>query len=391
MHPSRRDFLRIGATAGGALGLGLGGVRALHGAAVESGVGEHAAGRRGEAGRASPARSLRLLILGGTSFIGPHQVQYALDRGHQVTLFNRGQTRPELFPQAEKLIGDRVGNLDALRGRRWDAVIDNSATDPTWVRDTAQLLRDSVEQYLFVSTRSVYRDLSAVPMTNQGPVFTPANTPVAPGAALPYGLSKSMAEQEAHRALPGRTTVVRPGLIIGPGDETDRFTYWPVRIDRGGDVLAPGDGSDPVQIIDARDLGEWIIHLVEQRTFGVFNGVGPRRRTFAELLYGIHAVTTSDVQWHWVPAAFLAEHRVRPYIEMPVWRPAEGTWRGFAQFDLTPEIESGLRFRPLAVTAHDTLEYHRSRPPERQATLRAGITADREREVLDLWRAARRG
>jgi 2'-hydroxyisoflavone reductase len=390
MAHSRREFLRTGAIAG-ALGLGLG-PAGLEAAGL--GPAGSRAGGTGPTGSpldtAPPARRLDLLILGGTSFIGPHQVQYALGRGHNVTLFNRGQTNPGLFPEAEKLIGDRVGNLEALRGRRWDAVIDNSATDPAWVRDTAQLLRDSVDQYLFVSTRSVYRDLSAVPMTAAGPVFTPENTPVAAGQPLPYGLSKSMAEQEAHRALPGRTTIVRPGLIIGPGDDTDRFTYWPVRIARGGEVLAPGDGTDPVQVIDARDLGEWIIHLVEARTYGVFNGVGPRRRTFAELLYGIHAVTDSDIDWTWVPASFLAEHRVRPYAEMPVWRPAEGIWRGFAQFDLTPEIASGLRFRPLAVTAHDTLEFHRSRPAERQAALRAGISADREREVLALWRAARR-
>jgi 2'-hydroxyisoflavone reductase len=383
MDRSRRDFLRLTAAAGGALGLGLGSGGLVGNAAAAL------APRRGAAAGA-PGRSLDLLILGGTSFIGPHQVQYALDRGHNVTLFNRGRTNPELFPAAEKLIGDREGDLEALKGRSWDAVIDNSATNPAWVRDTAQLLKDSVGQYVFVSTRSVYRDLSKVPMDKDGPVFTPENTPVAEGQPLPYGLSKSMAEQEAHRAMPGRTTVVRPGLIIGPGDQTDRFTYWPVRIERGGEILAPGDPTDPVQIIDARDLSEWIIRLVEQRDFGVFNGVGPRRRTFAELLYGIHAVTTSDVEWTWIPADFLAENGVRPYAEMPVWRPPVGQWRGFARFDLTPEIERGLTFRPLAVTAYDTLEYHHSRPAERKATLRAGITAEREREVLAAWRAHRR-
>ena len=369
-NPTRRTFLRIAAATGGALGLGLASSAPLL------------------ALTRSRAPKLRILILGGTGFIGPYQVQYALDRGHRVTLFNRGRTNPQLFPQVEKLVGDRNGDLKSLEGHQWDVVIDNSATDPKWVELSAGLLQRSVKQYVFVSTRSVYFDTSRVPMTIEAPVFTPENTKVEPGKPLPYGLAKALAEKAAQKYFPGRALIVRPGLIIGPGDLTDRFTYWPVRIERDGEVLAPGDGTDPVQIIDARDLCEWMIRLVEQSVTGVYNAVGPRNsRSFAELLYGIKAVTTSNASFTWVDADFLAAHDVRPYQEMPVWMPARNGKEGFARFDLTREIALGLTFRPLAVTARDTLDYYHAQPPDRQATLRAGISPEREREVLAAWHA----
>jgi 2'-hydroxyisoflavone reductase len=331
---------------------------------------------------------LRILILGGTGFIGPYQVQYALDRGHTVTLFNRGRTNPQLFPTVEKLVGDRTNDLRSLEGKSWDVVIDNSATDPTWVARSASQLQRSAKTYVFVSTRSVYQDVSRVPMTSDAPVFTPENTKVEPGRPLPYGLSKALAEKEAQKYFPGRALIVRPGLIVGPGDLTDRFTYWPVRIERGGEVLAPGDGTDPVQVIDARDLSEWMIRLAEQNATGVYNAVGPRTpRSFAELLHGIKAVTTSEATFTWVDTDFLAQHNVRPYAEMPVWMPARGGREGFARFDLTKEIALGLTFRPLAVTAKDTLDYYHAQTPERQATLRAGIKPEHEAQVLAAWKA----
>jgi 2'-hydroxyisoflavone reductase len=205
---------------------------------------------------------------------------------------------------------------------------------------------------------------------------------------MPYGLSKALAEKEARTAFGDRATVVRPGLIIGPGDDTDRFTYWPVRIDRGGEVLAPGDPTDPVQIIDSRDLSEWVVRLVEQGTTGTFNGVGPKNgRSMAELLYGIRAVTdaNTEVIFTWVSADFLAEHRVRPYSDLPVWQPPRNGREGFARFDITPEIRTGLTFRPLAVTVKETLDWFRTLAPARQAVLKAGLTPEREKEVLALW------
>jgi 2'-hydroxyisoflavone reductase len=338
--------------------------------------------------RQQPRAKLRILVLGGTNFIGPYHVQYALDRGHSVTLFNRGRTNPQLFPTVEKLIGDRNGDLKSLEGREWDVVIDNSATDPKWVELTAGLLSKTVKRYVFTSTRSVYSDTSIIPMTVNAPVFTRENTQVREGQNLPYGLAKAESEKTAHKHFPGRTLVVRPSLIVGPGDLTDRYTYWPVRIERAGEILAPGDGSDRVQVIDVRDLCEWMIRLCEAEVVGTYNGLGPRNGySFAELLYGIKAVTTSDATFTWVDTDFLTMHDVRGYREMPVWQPSRGRTAGFGRFDITKEISLGLTFRPLAVTAKDTLDYYHAQPAERQATLRAGITAERERQVLDAWKA----
>ncbi|HEX9885786.1 MAG TPA: NAD-dependent epimerase/dehydratase family protein [Longimicrobiales bacterium] len=385
MTTNRRDFLRTTAAAGGALGLGL--------APGTPAAGEVARQSPAASGQERPRvapRPIRVLFLGGTGFIGPFQVRYALERGHEVTLFNRGQTNADLFPGVEKLVGDRNDDLRALEGRTWDVVIDNSTANPDWVAKSAELLKDSVGLYFYTSSRSAYADTSRVPMTADAPTATYESEGVERGAErLPYGLAKAESERAALAALPGRTTIFRPGLIIGPQDETDRFTYWPARIHRGGEILAPGDGTDPVQIIDVRDFTEWMIRMAEDGRAGIYNVVGPATpRPMAELLYGIRAVTTAEATFTWVPREFLMERRVRPYQEMPVWRPPVAGSEGFARFDLTPEVEAGLTFRPLAMTARDTLEYHFSRPPERQANLRAGLSAEREAEVLAEWHMA---
>jgi 2'-hydroxyisoflavone reductase len=383
MTTNRRAFIRATAAAGGALGLGLT-------PSVLSAVEEGAARRP-----APPSRRIRLLILGGTGFIGPHQVKYAVERGHDVTIFNRGST-PDMFPGVTELIGDRAKpDLSALEGKRWDAVIDNSAARgdaPEWVRDAATLLRDQTDQYLFISTRSVFRDLSGVPATVDAPTYTPETTPNwSPGETRPYGLAKAEAERMAWQHFGReRVTVVRPGLIVGPGDDTDRFTYWPVRIDRGGEILAPGRPlEDRIQIIDVRDLCEWCVRLCEERTYGTFMGVGPENgRSISEVLYGIAAVTTKPLSWTWVPLEFLQQHEVRPYSGMPVWRPPTPGFEGFARFDLSREVAAGLTFRPLADTARDTLAFHYARPAERQRELRSGISPEKEAEVLRAWHAA---
>ena len=391
MRTNRRDFLKTTAAAGGALAAGVGSV-ALTGCAVE-GDGPATGSGSADAGGSQAPRTLRILILGGTGFIGPHQVRYALSRGHEVTLFNRGRTNAEIFPEVEKLVGDRESDLSALEGRSWDVVVDNSATNaPHWVEASANLLKDSCERYIFVSTRSVYADTSRIPMSIEAPVWTYESAGVEPGAErLPYGLGKAISEQIARDVFgEDRTIVFRPGLIIGPGDPTDRFTYWPVRIHRGGEVLAPGDGTDPVQIIDARDFGDWLVRMAEAGESGTYNVVGPRTpRPMDELLYGIRAVTTAETTFTWVDTDFVIDAGLRPYGEMPVWRPARDGAEGFARFDLTPEVEKGLTFRSLADTTAATLEFHFSRPPERQAELRSGVSAEREAEVLAMWHAAR--
>ncbi len=370
---------------------------ALGAGALLFGTKHHALAQAPAPGAAEKApRKLKLLILGGTGFIGPWQVRYALKRGHEVTIFNRGRSGPGQFEGVEELVGDRAaGSLDALKGRKWDAVIDNSASRsdaPDWVRDSAGLLKDAADQYLFISTRSVYRDLSQVPATVDMPLLTKETTPNwEEGKRYPYGLAKALAEGEAEAAFGNRTTIVRPGLIVGPGDPTDRFTYWPVRIERGGEVLAPGDPvEDRVQVIDVRDLCEWAIRLCEARTYGTFMGIGPENgRSISEVLYGIAAVTSAPIDWSWVPASFLAEHKLRPYREMPVWRPSTPDDAGFARFDLSREVAAGLTFRTLADTTRATLEFHHGRPEEKQK-LRSGISAKREAEVLAAWHESRK-
>jgi 2'-hydroxyisoflavone reductase len=382
MTQDRRDFLRTAGAAGLAVGMGA---RPASATGIEARL----------APPPRPPRALRILVLGGTSFIGPHQVQYALNRGHEITLFNRGRTNTDLFPGVERLIGDRNGDLDALAGRTWDVCIDNSASNIRWVELSTAALRDSVDRYFYVSSRSAYADTGAIPMTADHPTFTYESAGVSRDAdrdRLPYGLQKALCERQTQDVFGARACIFRPGLIIGPRDRTDRFTYWPVRIHRGGEVLSPGDGSDPIQIIDARDFSEWMIRMAEDGHTGVYNAVGPAiPRPMDELLYGIRAVTTAETTFTWVDTDFLIERDVRPYREMPVWMPPLPGREGYARFDLTPEIERGLTFRSLAVTTQDTLEYHFSRPAEEQWPLRAGLTPEREVEVLAEWHQTRGG
>lgn len=378
MSVSRRNFIASTAAIGGALSLGL--------PSPLSALPRDGAPNTPRKGKAP----LRILILGGTGFIGPYQVQYALDRGHSVTLFNRGVTNASLFPGVPRLIGDR--NLPdghkALESGQWDVVIDNPTSNPKWVRDAGRALRGRTKHYLFVSTISVFSDSSA-PFDESGPLLAPVDID-APFNQTQYGQNKVRSEIEARTQFGENVTIVRPGLIVGPGDLSDRFSYWPVRIDRGGTVLAPGTPTDPVQYVDARDLGEWIIRLAEQKTLGTFNATGPRAPTsMAEMLYGIKAVTTSDAQFVWVPADFLAANQVRAWSDMPVWVPPVGRTAGFARVICQKAYATGLTFRPLAETAQATLAWYRTRPAAEQEKARAGLAPDREATVLAAWKASR--
>jgi len=335
-----------------------------------------------------PSSPLNLLILGGTAFLGPATVEAALARGHRMTLFNRGKTNPDLFPELEKLRGDRDGDLAALEGGTWDAVIDTSGYVPRVVDLSARLLAPSVKQYVFISTISVYKDYTSVGMDESAPVGTLADETIEEITGETYGPLKALCEQAVERNLPGRTTVIRPGLIVGPLDRTDRFTYWPVRVKRGGEVLAPGDGSDLIQFIDVRDLGQWIIHCIEQEVTGVFNADSdPGALTMGKLLNECLTVTGSAADLTWVDAAFLAEQGVQAWTDMPVWVPAEGEYAGFGQVSTAAAQARGLKYRPLADTIGDTLAWFESQPEERRSQLRAGISAEREAEVLAAWHA----
>jgi 2'-hydroxyisoflavone reductase len=378
---TRRDLLKLAGA--GALGLGL--RPALSFAREAEGAVQRA------------PKPLRILILGGTGFTGPHQVRYALARGHELTLFNRGR-RPKEWPApVEELVGDRnTGDLKALAGREWDVCIDNPTSLPFWVRDAGQVLKGKVKQYVFISTLSVYASDRDPGQDETAPVaaYKGADAMKETQETLRadieglYGPLKALSEKEAEKWFPGTTTVIRPGLIVGPGDESDRFTYWPVRLARGGDVLAPGDGKDPVQFIDARDLAQWTIRMVEARTLGVFNAMGPASElTMGGMLDGIQGGIGSTARLVWAPTGFLEQQKVTPWGDMPVWVPATGDTTGASRRRNQKAIAAGLAFGPLAQTAADTLAWWKTLPAERQAKLKAGIEPEREARVLEAWKA----
>ncbi len=348
-----------------------------------------------EAGKTA-AKPLRILILGGTGFIGPHMVRHALERGHTLTLFNRGKRNDDLFPDVETLIGDRDGGLAVLEDREWDVVVDNSGYLPRLVRDSAELLADRVGHYVFISTTGVYpfdiggRGQAVTPVTQaQGFDETSAlqtvEDPASEDIAKYYGQLKVLCEQVVAEVFPGRHTILRPTFIVGPGDESDRFTYWPLRVNKGGEVLAPGDPRLPVQYVDARDLGAFVSHVAEQRIGGIFNVAGPEQRlSMAEFLHGLQALTTAAVRFTWVESAFLREHGVSEWEDLPLRIPVPDP-AGAPVVTNAKAVANGLRFRPLSVTALDTLAWFASLPAERQANLRIGLSPEREAELLAAW------
>jgi 2'-hydroxyisoflavone reductase len=341
---------------------------------------------------------MKLLILGGPRFLGRHVVDVALARGHRVTLFNRGRTGPELYPEVEKLRGDRAVDLSPLEGREWDAVVDTSGFLPTVVERAIEVLRDHVGHYVFVSSISVYQDFSRIDMTEDAalaaltpeqtealPTIDPSDPAKAPAFWPLYGALKAECERLVQEAFPGRAAIARPGLIIGPHDYMDRFPYWVARIAEGGDVLAPGRPDRPVQVIDARDLAAWIVRLSERGVSGVFNAVGPDRLLpMSELLEACRDAGGIDARFTWVDERFLVEHGVKPWEEMPIWVPEVTSTDhvGILRMNVSRAVESGLAFRPLVDTARDTLEWERGRGPHQW---RAGLARDRERELLEQW------
>ena len=342
---------------------------------------------------------MRLLILGGAGLTGPHQLRYALDRGHTVTLFNRGRTAlPTDLAGVEQLHGDRAaGDLDALRGREWDACIDNPTTLPAWARDSAQALAGRVERYLFISTISVYADMRSPlaeddalqPYEGADPYAETMDSVRASGFKL-YGPLKALSEREVQLRFPSAAAIVRPGLIVGPGDATDRFTYWPLRVRRGGEVLAPGSPADPVQFIDARDLAQWTVRLAEQRATGVFNATGPAGPlSIGALLETIRAAVNPQASFTWVPAQDLEAQGVAPWSDLPVWLPSGGEHGGMLRASIDRALAAGLAFRPLAETIRDTLAWFDALPEERRLAPRAGLSSEREAQVLAAWHASR--
>lgn len=388
MSRTRRDFLQTGLRAGAAFSLLAGregtAPAILHGGATSSSTDD-------------PRHPLRILILGGTSFLGPHQVAYAMGRGHSVTTFTRGQSRPtvhqRLYDDVEQLVGDREDDLAALRGRTWDAVIDNSGRSVSWTRDSAELLRDSVDLYAYTSSTGVYYPYLGSDIGEDTEVVLEAPPGIDEDESVEYGygVMKANSEREARRVFgDDRTIVVRPTYMMGPADTTNRFAYWPVRLSRGGEVLVPGRPEDPVQYVDARDVAAWTIRLIESRTTGTFNAAGPASPTgMRAFVYGAHAAFSSAARFVEIPDYdFLKSHRVG--FAVP-WIMPEGNNWGSARVNIERAVANGLTFTPLADSVRDVFEWWMSDAvtEERRARLVSAERAlmSREAEILDSWRA----
>lgn len=324
---------------------------------------------------------MKILIIGGTRFVGRHLVEAALSRRHDVTLFNRGKSNPGLFPQAETITGDREKDLDKLEDRRWDAAIDVVGYLPRLVRLSAQRLERSIARYVFVSSISVYADFKKIGIDESYPVGTIEDETIEEITGETYGPLKALCEQAVRDVCGEHALIIRPGLIVGPHDPTDRFTYWPVRVSRGGEVLAPQKPEARIQLIDARDLAEFILKLTEENASGVYNATGPDYElTLGGLLETCKQVSGSDVTFQWASLEFLNQHKVEPWSDMPAWVPDDEEGIGFARVDVSKAINAGLRFRPLEQTVRDTLAWAKGRSLDHE--WRAGLTAERETQVL---------
>ncbi len=369
MRISRRDFVQ----------LGLAGVLTANNGPVAA-----AARLYGEI----PSRPLDILILGGTRFIGPHMVREAQSRGHTVTLFNRGKTNPDLFSDIETLIGDRDGNLQALEGRRWDVVIDTSGYLPRLVGDSARLLTNAVEHYLFISSMAVYASFTTRFMDETGPLRIMPDTESEEVNEY-YGALKVLCEQVVQETLPGRNTILRPGIIAGPGDHTDRFNYWPVRVSRGGHMLAPGNGSDFMQWVDVRDLAQFVIRCLERNITGIYNAVRPAAAyTMGDMIEDSRVISgVKDLEVEWIPLEFLQQHGVEPWDDLPAYMPLSppGDFSHMFAISSAAAFTKGLRARAATATIADILAWWQTLPEERRNPMRAGLSVEKEAEVLAAW------
>ena len=325
---------------------------------------------------------MNILFLGGTLFLGRHLVEIALERGHTVTLFNRGRSSPGLFPQVETLHGDRKVSLTPLAERQWDVVIDTSGYHPTDVRASAAFLAPNIGRYLFISTISVYSDFSTPNPDENAPVARLENPDTAEVSGETYGPLKTHCEDVVQEIYGARGLIIRPGLIVGPSDPTDRFTYWPVRVQQGGEILAPENPDVPVQYIDVRDLAAWTLTAAEANLSGIYNATGPAtRHTIGELLESCRDVAATPATFNWVTREFIAANQIAPFVEIPLWVPPD--MAGLLTINCQRAIAAGLTFRPRPETVRDTLDWHATRPFDYQ--LKAGLAPARESELLAAW------
>jgi 2'-hydroxyisoflavone reductase len=331
---------------------------------------------------------MKILIIGGTIFLGRHLVEAAQARGHEVTLFNRGKHNPELFPDVEKIRGDRDVETDfaPLMARGFDAVVDTCGYVPRVVSQSARALAGTVQRYCFISSISVYADFTRPGIDETAAVGTLSDPTVEEVTGETYGPLKALCEAAAERELPGRALVIRPGLIVGPHDPTDRFTYWPHRIADGGDILAPDTSDIQTQFIDVRDLAEWNIRMFETGATGVYNATGPAKPlTLGALFETCRIASGSDARFVWIPEAFLKQHDVKPWVELPLWIPESMGEPGHDTISVAKAVAAGLSFRPLSDTVRDTLAWDAGRPQEN--AWRATLSREKERAVLGAWAA----
>ncbi len=374
MARTRRDFLKLGSAAAGSMLLASSEYTRFW---------------------AEPAgKSLKILVFGGTGFLGPGVIDAAVARGHVVSMFNRGKTNPTLYPNLEKLKGDRDPDKDegikALVDRKWDVVIDDTGYYPRMVKASATTLAPNVRQYIYVSSISAYASNATENADETAPLAKledPKVETMGDGYQF-YGGLKALCEQAVSEALPGRATIVRPGFIVGPNDRTDRFTWWPVRVARGGEMIAPGAPTDPVQIIDVRDLGAWLVLLAEKNTIGTFNAVGPKGKlTMQQMIDACRAATKVDPKLTWISSDFMLEQGENGDGQIPIWLPYTGEYKGFHTWSNARAIKAGLTFRPILDTTRDTLAWFRSLPDERQAKMGAGLSPEAEKRILAAWHA----
>ena len=329
---------------------------------------------------------MKLLVVGGTMFLGRHIVDAALAAGHEVTLANRGRTNADLFPDVARLVVDRDGDLSALATGEWDAVIDTCGYIPGHVRPLAELLRDRVGHYSFVSSVSAYTDVSTPGVDEDSPVGALEDPTITEVTGESYGPLKVLCEEVVRKVYGDRACVVRPGLIVGPHDPSDRFTYWPRRFDAGGEAIVPDWRDMPVQLADGRDLAEWMVRLAETRTAGTFNGCGPLVPwRFEDMVDAcVRAAGDGAATPVWIDEEFLLEHDVAPWGELPVWLPSQSEHAGMLAVSVQRAVAAGLTFRSIDDVVGDTLAWDRTR---RDTPLRGPLTADKEAEVLAKWKA----
>jgi len=326
---------------------------------------------------------VKLLILGGTKFLGRHLVEAALAAGHDVTLFNRGKTNPTLFPNVETIIGDREHDIGRLSGREWEAAIDVAGYLPRLVHLSAEALNGSVKRYVFISSISVYQNFSKVGINESDPVGKLDDESVEEITGETYGPLKALCEKVVQEIYGDRALIIRPGLIVGPYDPTDRFTYWPVRVKRGGNMITPDKPQTPMQFIDVRDLSKFIIKLIEDGASGIYNATGPDDELMiGEFLDACKRVSGSAGAFHWASADFLLEHEVTPWSDMPVWIPDTPEDAGFSRVDISRAINAGLKFRSLENTIRDTLQWAETRPENHE--WHAGLHPAKEEILLTL-------